>query len=108
MMKSNMTNLGSITEDKLPIKYILGIESEFETYPDAFDIVYSYILKVKKNPERYKGTFTKHGLITWEFPGCSIENINNGLQRAIELGLLECTNKTEDKEAYKIILNPFA
>jgi hypothetical protein len=103
-----MNQLDELIEDKLPIKYILGIEKEFETYPDAFDIVYAYILKIKKNPERYKGTFTKHGLITWEFPGCSIDNIDNGLKKAIELGLLECTNETEDKEAYKIILNPFS
>ena len=32
----------------------------------------------------------------------------SGLKKAIELGLLECTNETEDKEAYKIILNPFS
>lgn len=103
-----MNNLGSISEDKLPIKYILGIEGEFETYPDAFDIVYTQVLRIKKTPDRYKGTFTKHALLTYEFPDCSLDNINNGIQRAIELGLLECTNKTEEKEAYKIILNPFA
>ena len=44
-----MSQLDELIEDKLPIKYILGIEKEFETYPDAFDIVYAYILKIKKN-----------------------------------------------------------
>jgi hypothetical protein len=97
-----------IVEDKLPIKYVLGIEKEFEAYPDAFDIVYIYAQRAKRNPDRYKDTFTKFALFKYEAAGCPEENIEAGLARAIELGLIECTCETEGKEAYKIILNPFS
>ena len=33
-------NLFKIDEDKLPIKYVLGIQEELENFPDAFDIIY--------------------------------------------------------------------
>jgi hypothetical protein len=89
-----MSEVLTLSEDNLPIKYILGIEQEFESYPDAFDIVYIYVQRARKNPERYKDTFSKHALIKYE--------------AAIELGLIECTCETEGKETYRIILNPFA
>lgn len=98
----------TITEDNLPIKYILGIEQEFELYPDAFDIVYIYVQRSRKNPERYKDTFSKHALIKYEAAGFSESNIEAGLKHAIELGLIESTCETEGKETYRIILNPFA
>lgn len=103
-----MSQFYEISEDSLPIKYVLGIEKEFESYPDAFDIVYFYVQKVRKNPERYKGTFSKHAMKVYEFNESSIDNIEAGLKHAIELGLIECTCETEGKETYKIILNPFA
>jgi hypothetical protein len=95
-------------EEKLPIKYILGIEREFEAFPDAFDIVYIYINRAIKQPDRWGDAFTKHSLIKYEAAEASIEAIEAGLKRAIELGLIECTNETEGKESYRIILNPFA
>lgn len=107
-MKINMSQIYDLTEDKLPIKYILGIQEEFDSYPDAFDIVYIYIQRARKNPERYKDTFSKHALITYEAAGAKEENIEAGLKHAIELGLIECTCETEGKETYRIILNPFA
>lgn len=103
-----MSEIYELLEDKLPIKYILGIEQEFESYPDAFDIVYIYIQRARRNPERYKDTFTKHALIKYEAAGFPEENIEAGLKHAIELGLIECTCETLGKESYKIILNPFA
>ena len=103
-----MSEIYELVEDKLPIKYILGIEQEFESYPDAFDIVYIYIQRARRNPERYKDTFTKYALIKYEAAGFPESNIEAGLKHAIELGLIECTCETPDKESYKIILNPFA
>jgi len=102
------TELQELVEDKLPIKYVLGIEQEFELYPDAFDIVYIYVQRARKNPERYKDTFSKHALIKYEAAGFPESNIEAGLKHAIELGLIECTCETEGKETYRIILNPFA
>jgi len=102
------TEVLRIVEEKLPIKYILGIEREFEAFPDAFDIVYIYINRAMKQPDRWGDAFTKHSIIKYEAVDSSIETIEAGLKRAIELGLIECTNETEGKESYRIILNPFA
>lgn len=101
-------DLQTLVEDKLPIKYVLGIEKEFETYPDAFDIVYNQVQKMIKNPARHTPAFTKHAIIKYDFADFSAENVESGLKKALELGLIEYTNETEGKEAYKIILNPFA
>lgn len=99
--------LRKINEDMLPIKYILGIQDELDAFPDAFDILYIYINLSIRQPERYKDTFTKHALIKYHSKG-NKENAIEGLNKAIQLGLIEQTNKNEGKEAYKIKINPFA
>lgn len=100
--------LAIINEDKLPIKYVMGVEKDFDTYPDAFDIAYIQIKNIKRSPDRNKGNFTKYALLKYDVPDAKIENVEAGLKKAIELGIIECTNETIDKEAYRIILNPFA
>ena len=99
-------NINKINEDKLPIKYVLGIQEELETFPDAFDILHIFITRAVRQPDRQKETFTKHALMAYHAKGHD-DNIEKGLQHAIELGLIEQTCETEGKEAYKILINPF-
>lgn len=37
-------NLTILNEDKLPIKYVLGIQEELENFPDPFDIIHIYVV----------------------------------------------------------------
>jgi hypothetical protein len=99
-------NINKIDEDKLPIKYILGIQEELESFPDAFDIMHIFINRAVRQPDRQKASFTKHALNKYFAKGRN-ENINSGLEEALAMGLIEQTNSAEGKEAYKIILNPF-
>lgn len=95
-----------INEDMLPIKYILGVQEELETFPDALDILHIFITRAVRQPDRQKANFTKHALTKYFAKGRD-ENIASGLKKAIQLGLILETNSTEGKEAYKIITNPF-
>ena len=99
-------NIGKLTEDKLPIKYILGIQEELDGFPDAFDIIHIYAVETLKKPDRPRSKFTKHSLMKYHACG-NIENAEAGLKQAIELGLIEQTNFEEEKEAYQIKINPF-
>lgn len=99
-------NVYSIVEDKLPIKYILGIQDKLEAFPDAFDILYIFINEAVKNPSRQKETFTKHALMKYHSKG-NLENAEEGLKRGIQLGLLEQIKFDEGKETYEIKINPY-
>lgn len=99
-------DIGKINEDKLPIKYILGIQEELDGFPDAFDIIHIYVTETIKRPERPRNKFTKNSLMNYHAAG-NIENAEAGLEQAIQLGLIEQTNKEEGKEAYSIKINPF-
>jgi hypothetical protein len=96
-----------INEDKLPIKYVIGIEKDLPGWPTGMDIVYNEITMCVRNPDRYKGTFTLHALKTYRFPEVEEEHLVASLNEAATDGLLEQTNKEEGKEAYKILINPF-
>lgn len=99
-------DIGKINEDKLPIKYVLGIQEELDGFPDAFDIIHIYVTETIKRPERPRSKFTKHSLMKYHSCG-NIENAEKGLKQAIELGLIEQNNDEEGKEAYSIKINPF-
>ena len=99
-------NVHKIVEDKLPIKYILGIQDKLEAFPDAFDILYIFINEAVKRPDRQKETFTKHALIKYHSKG-NHENAEEGLKRAIQLGLIEQIKFDEGKETYRILINPY-
>ena len=99
-------NINSLDEDKLPIKYILGIQEELENFPDAFDIIHIYVVETIKRPDRPRKTFTKHSLLKYHSRN-NLENAIKGIEQAIQLGLIEQNNFEEDKEAYKILINPF-
>lgn len=98
--------IARLDEDKLPIKYILGIQEELESFPDAFDIIHIYATESIKRPDKPRETFTKNSLMNYHANG-NIENAEKGLEQAIGLGLIEQTNKEEGKEAYSIKINPF-
>lgn len=102
----NKVDVHTINEDKLPIKYILGIQEQLEAFPDAFDIMHIFIDLAVKRPDRHKDTFTKHALMKYYSNG-NVENAAEGLKRAIQLGLLEETKSEPGKESYKILINPF-
>lgn len=99
-------NLFHIDEDKLPIKYILGIQEELESFPDAFDIVHLYVVESINRPNRPRYNFTKASLLKYHAKNRA-ENMEKGLERAVGLGLIEQTVFEKNKEAYKIKINPF-
>jgi hypothetical protein len=96
-----------INEDRLPIKYILGIEKELPGFPGIFDILYNEVKMCVKSPDRYKGSFTLHALKTYRFPETEEQHLISGLDELIKLGLIEQTNNEEGKQSYKILVNPF-
>ena len=61
-----------INEDKLPIKYILGIEASLEGYPTSLDVLHHEVSLCVKSPDRNKGTFTLHALNKYHFPDTKI------------------------------------
>lgn len=99
-------NVFKITEDKLPIKYILEIQDQLEGFPDAFDILHIFITEAVKRPDRQKDTFTKHALMRYHSKG-NLENAEEGLKRGIQLGLIEQIKFEKGKETYKILINPY-
>jgi hypothetical protein len=99
-------NLFKIDEDKLPIKYVLGIQEELENFPDAFDIIHLYVVESINRPNRPRYTFSKASLLKYHAKG-NVENTENGIEQAINLGLIEQTNFEEGKESYTIKINPF-
>lgn len=96
-----------INEDKLPIKYILGVEKDLPDYPTAFDILLAEIKLCVRMPDRHKGNFTLHALKTYRFPETSEEHLVESIQELLELDLVETLNTTEGKESWKIKTNPF-
>lgn len=96
-----------INEDKLPIKYILGVEKDMPEYPCGLDILYYEIRLCERQPNKYKGTFTFHMLKTYHFPDCNKTSLKNALQELINDGLIEQIKFEDDKESYKILKNPF-
>ena len=97
----------TINEDQIPIKFILGIEKDLEGYPDPFDILYFYVNLSYRQPDRYKGSFTRHAMITYHFKECNYDIMDSSLAKLIEEGYIEQTKDEPGKEAYKIIINPF-
>jgi hypothetical protein len=106
MVVMNNIDVHRIDENKLPIKYILGIQDQLEAFPDAFDIMHIFISMAVNRPDRHKDTFTRHALLRYHCDG-NEENAIEGLKRAIQLGLIEETKSEPGKEAYKILINPF-
>jgi len=96
----------SIVEDKLPIRYILGIQDRLEAFPDAYDILYIFINEAVKRPDRQKETFTKHALMKYHSKG-NLDNAEEGLKRGLQLGLIEQIKFEEGKETYEIKINPY-
>lgn len=99
-------NVHKISEDKLPIKYILDIQDQLEGFPDAFDILHIFISEAVKRPDRQKETFSKFALMKYYSKG-NHDNAEEGLKRAIQLGLIEQTKDEPGKETYKILINPY-
>lgn len=95
-----------INEDKLPIKYILGIEKEMPEYPCGLDILYYEIRLCERLPDRYKGTFTFHMLKTYHAPDCTEQSLRDALQELIDQKQIEPV-KSKEKDKYKILKNPF-
>jgi hypothetical protein len=97
----------SIDEDKVPIKFILGIERELEGFPAPIDIMHYVVSLCWKHPSRYKGSFTKHHCMTYWFKDCDETILDKSLNKLVQTGYISETNRTPGKEGYKIIKNPF-
>lgn len=96
-----------IDVDKLPIKYILGIENSLDGYPTSLDVLYHEVSLCVKSPDRNKGTFTLHALNKYHFPDTTREHLKRSVDELVIEGLVEQTNSEEGKEAYRILVNPF-
>ena len=96
-----------LNKDKLPIKYILGIEKDLPDYPTALDVLQAEVKLCNRNPDRYKGSFTYHALKTYRFPDSDHDKILESALELVELGLVEQTNSEPGKESFKILINPF-
>ena len=94
----------TLNEDKLPIKYILGIYDKLPTYPDGFDILYE---KIKRHIGDKNHSFTKHATMTYHLKNADLEMVNAALKQLIDDGYIVPKNETEGKESYTIINNPF-
>ena len=97
----------SIDEEKVPIKYILGIERELEGFPTSMDIMHHIVSLCYKHPKRYKGSFTKHHCMTYWFKDCNENILDESLNKLVETGFILETNTSPGKEGYKIVQNPF-
>lgn len=95
-----------IDEDKLPIKYILGVHESLQGYPDGFDILYE---KIKTHVgQENKWNFTRHAVIRYLIKeGTDETKIDNSLQQLIDDGWIRTINETPGKESFKILKNPF-
>lgn len=96
-----------INEDKLPIKYILGIEASLDGYPTSLDVLHHEVSLCVKSPDRNKGTFTLHALNKYHFPDTTREHLKRSVDELVVEGLIEQTNQEEGKESYRILVNPF-
>jgi len=96
-----------INEDKLPIKYVLGIEKDLPNYPSAFDILLAEIKLCVRMPDRHKGNFTLHALKTYRFPETEENHLLESINELMELDLVEELNTSGGKESWKIKTNPF-
>jgi hypothetical protein len=96
-----------INEDKLPIKYILGIEKDLPNYPTSFDILLAEVKLCVRMPDRHKGNFTLHALKTYRFPETSEDHLLDSIEELLKLDLIESVNETPGKLSWKIKENPF-
>ena len=94
-----------IDEDKLPIKYILGIHESLPEYPTGFDILYAP--DRRHIGEDSRGNFTKHASMKYHLKNADESKVDASLKELIEDGWIRTINETEGKESYKILINPF-
>tara|TARA_B110000977_G_C10766350_1_gene372808 strand:- start:230 stop:529 length:300 start_codon:yes stop_codon:yes gene_type:complete len=96
-----------INEDKLPIKYVLGIEKDLPNFPTSFDILLSEIKLCVRMPDRHKGNFTLHALKTYRFTETEEDHLLNSINELVELDLVKVLNTDQGKESWTITTNPF-
>ena len=75
-----------LSKDKLPIKYILGIEKDLPDYPTALDVLQAEVKLSNRNPDRYKGSFTFHALKTYRFPESDHDKILKSAEELVTMG----------------------
>jgi hypothetical protein len=96
-----------INEDKLPIKYILGVEAEIGGYPSGLDVLLAEVKLCVRMPDRHKGNITLHALKTYRFPETSEDHLKTSMEELINLDLVEVLHDVPGKESWKIKTNPF-
>lgn len=99
-------NINKIDENKIPIKYVLGIQENKEDFPTALDILYIFISRAVHQPDRQKDTFTRNALTDYQAKGRNTQ-IDLGISEGIEKGYFKPVNETIGKESYRILINPF-
>ena len=103
-----MSNLDiyKIDKNKLPLRYILGIQEQSEDFPNALDILYIFITRAVRQPDRQKETFTRNALTDYQAKGRNTQ-IDLGISEGIKKGYFKQVNETIGKESYRILINPF-
>jgi hypothetical protein len=99
-------NIYKIDENKLPLRYILGIQEQSEDFPNALDILYIFIARAVHQPDRQKETFTRNALTDYQAKGRDTQ-IDLGIAEGIEKGYFKQINETIGRESYRILINPF-
>jgi hypothetical protein len=95
-----------LNPDKLPIKFILGIEKDLPSWPEPIDVLHYVVDRANKYPDRFKDTFTLHSVATYYCPGRE-EILKESIDLLIIKGWIAQTKDEPGKEAYQILSNPF-
>tara|TARA_Y100000385_G_scaffold289325_1_gene358421 strand:- start:6993 stop:7292 length:300 start_codon:yes stop_codon:yes gene_type:complete len=94
-----------LDENKVPIKYILGIHESLPDYPTGMDILYE---KIRRHVgEEKKWNFTKHSVMRYMLKNADEDRVDDVLKELIEDGYIRTINETKGKESFKILKNPF-
>ena len=94
-----------LDENKLPIKYILGIHESLPDSPTGMDILYE---KVRRHVgEEKKWNFTKHSVMRYMLKNANEDRVDEVLKELIKDGWIRTINETKGKESFKILINPF-
>ena len=94
-----------LDENKLPIKYILGIHELLSEYPTGMDILYE---KIRRSVgEEKKWNFTKHSVMKYLLKNANEDDVDRVLKELIEEGYIRTINETKGKESFKILIIPF-
>jgi hypothetical protein len=96
----------NLNPDRLPIKYVLGIEKELPSWPEPIDVLHYVVDRANRYPDRFKDTFTLHSVSKYYCPGKE-EILNQSIDMLITKGFIAQIKDEPGKETYQVLVNPF-